>query len=303
MKLAVIIVTYNRKELLAESIHALLKQSYKDFDMIIVDNNSDDGTEEVVNKFVSERLFYYNTNENLGGAGGFNYGLKLAYKLGFDHYLLIDDDSILDMNCIENLVKASNLIRDEYGFLATMVKDINNNYCNMNSQILCSRSTSSEIVLTEGFPFIRIKNSSFVGFLINNRILIKYGLPIKDFFIWGDDYEYSTRISKNEKCYLIINSLILHKISNPCGTNLISESDSRRIKRFELSRRNGFYTAKRDGINGLLRYHKDCLKTIFGVLFKSKNYKLLRLRVIFISYIKGLFFSPRKEMVCKDEDN
>ena len=43
MKIAIIVVTYNRKKLLEETIEAILKQSYKDFELLLIDNNSTDG--------------------------------------------------------------------------------------------------------------------------------------------------------------------------------------------------------------------------------------------------------------------
>ena len=81
-KVVAIIVTYNRKELLRECIEALLNQDYKHCDILIIDNASTDGTREYINSVVdNKKVIYINTGSNLGGAGGFNYGIKEAYKL------------------------------------------------------------------------------------------------------------------------------------------------------------------------------------------------------------------------------
>ena len=75
-KVIAVIVTYNRKELLKESINALLKQNYKNLRILIIDNNSTDGTKEHISEELkNENVIYENTGENLGGAGGFNYGM------------------------------------------------------------------------------------------------------------------------------------------------------------------------------------------------------------------------------------
>ena len=80
-KYAEVIVTYNRKKLLKENIEALLNQTFKDHDILIVDNNSNDGTKEMVAEIQDKRIKYYNTGKNLGGAGGFAFGLRKAISM------------------------------------------------------------------------------------------------------------------------------------------------------------------------------------------------------------------------------
>ena len=73
-KVIAVIVTYNRKELLKECIEELTKN--QEIDFMIIDNASTDGTADMVKNYTSDKLFYVNTGENLGGAGGFNFGIK-----------------------------------------------------------------------------------------------------------------------------------------------------------------------------------------------------------------------------------
>lgn len=82
-KVVAVVVTYNRKKLLEENIKALLEQEDKDFDILIVDNSSTDGTQEMVEKYKTDKLKYINTGKNLGGAGGFNFGVRQAIKQGY----------------------------------------------------------------------------------------------------------------------------------------------------------------------------------------------------------------------------
>ena len=73
-----IVVTYNRCELLRECIEHLKKSEYQ-ADILIVDNASTDGTAQMVSEYVNNMdVFYTNTGANIGGAGGFNYGIKRA---------------------------------------------------------------------------------------------------------------------------------------------------------------------------------------------------------------------------------
>ena len=70
-----IVVTYNRLEWLNERIRSLIVKA-EGANIFIIDNVSTDGTEKEVKIFVdNQRVFYFNTGRNIGGAGGFNYGI------------------------------------------------------------------------------------------------------------------------------------------------------------------------------------------------------------------------------------
>ena len=96
MNIAILVVTYNRKNLLYENISAIRKQSYIKYDYYICDNASTDGTHQIVAHAINKdkRIKYYNTGANLGGAGGFAYGLKIILKEKYDFCWVMDDDAI-----------------------------------------------------------------------------------------------------------------------------------------------------------------------------------------------------------------
>ena len=115
-KVIAVIVTYNRKELLKESINALLKQNYKNLRILIIDNNSTDGTKEHISEELkNENVIYENTGENLGGAGGFNYGMKLAANMDCDYVWIMDDDCIVHKDSLQELVNSAEKLKDNFG--------------------------------------------------------------------------------------------------------------------------------------------------------------------------------------------
>ena len=88
-----IVVTFNRRDLLAECLQALAEQTLAVDEIIVVDNASTDGTAEMVReRFPQVRLEAL--AENRGGAGGFHHGLGLAHELGHEWLWLMDDDTI-----------------------------------------------------------------------------------------------------------------------------------------------------------------------------------------------------------------
>ena len=67
-RVGTIVVTFNRKKMLKECIEALLKQSYDNQEILVIDNASTDGTKDYIKKLIdNKKVFYYNTGKNSGG--------------------------------------------------------------------------------------------------------------------------------------------------------------------------------------------------------------------------------------------
>ena len=134
-RIAVLVVTYNRKKYLKENIEAVLNQSYSNLNLIICDNNSTDGTGELIEKYMArdKRIKYFNTGENLGGAGGFNYGLKYIYGQEYDYCWIMDDDAVPEKDALKSLTEsADRLPIHAFSFLASTVLWTDDTPCYMN---------------------------------------------------------------------------------------------------------------------------------------------------------------------------
>ena len=94
-KVGIVVVTYNRYELLKEVIDALRQQTYQDFQIIVVNNGSTDGTSNWLS--LQEDIITI-TQRNVGGAGGFYTGMKFVAENGYEFCWIMDDDVI----CIDN---------------------------------------------------------------------------------------------------------------------------------------------------------------------------------------------------------
>ncbi len=102
MHFSVIITTYNRANLVSTAIKSVLKQSFQDFELIIVNDASIDNTEEVVHSFQDTRIKYIRNKENLHKGGARNEGIKMA--IGQYITFLDDDDHYLPSH-LENIAK------------------------------------------------------------------------------------------------------------------------------------------------------------------------------------------------------
>ena len=233
-KVIAVIVTYNRKKLLKESIEAILKQDYKNCDVLIVDNASTDGTKGHIKELLKNgRVHYMNTGANLGGAGGFNYGIKKAYELGCDFIWVMDDDCIVHKDSLIKLLIANNKLQGKYGFLSSKVLWKDGSICRMN----IPKKKFSKWLKDYDTNMQKVEMASFVSLFIKAQVVKEVGLPIKDFFIWTDDWEYTRRISRKYACYYISNSIVTHRSTLNEGAS-ISTVDGERLTRFQYMYRN-----------------------------------------------------------------
>jgi len=104
----IIIVVYNQKHFLEGLYKSLQAQSFKDFNIYFIDNASSDNSlqySKVLNGNNKLNIKYFALNKNTGYAGGNNTGAKEAVKDGCKYLFILNNDMILDKNCINELVK------------------------------------------------------------------------------------------------------------------------------------------------------------------------------------------------------
>jgi len=108
-KLAVVLVTYNRLNLLKQIYERIKSQTKKPDKIIIVNNSSTDGTLEWL-KEISEQddLIYFVTQPNSGSSGGQYTAFRTAYEMGYEWIWEMDDDFLPRTDCLEILWKYRN---------------------------------------------------------------------------------------------------------------------------------------------------------------------------------------------------
>ena len=194
MTVGVVIVTYNRIELLKECIKRVLSQSYPVTNVIVVNNNSNDGTKEYLDSLRDKRVIVNHEKTNLGGAGGFHKALQIASTKNFDYVLIIDDDAMIEKNYIKKIIDFADN-NPEYEAFAGAV------YTEGEIDPYHRRRLGSRLIFWEKMipremydrPR-RIDFATFCGLVIRGSELKRIGLPIKEYFLWYDDSEFCLRI-------------------------------------------------------------------------------------------------------------
>lgn len=294
MKIVGAIVTYNRKSLLEEAL-SHMEKFYPNLDLVIVDNASTDGTSIMLEEYQKNhpKVKVVFSKENLGGAGGFNLAIKEAMKASPDGVWIMDDDTMVNETSLSMLEDAFKK-HPEGMFFSSKALWIDGTENVMNTHRLLEQEEENKCVLC--------REATFVSLLINAKAILNHGLPIKEFFIWGDDIEYTRRLSFKGKGYYVPASTVLHKTANNAGSN-IAIDDSGRLPRYRYAYRNEVYIAKQEGIVRQVRQVAKILFHTVRVLAISKSDKKKKIALIWSSSKEGLSFNPPIEYLTNTKEN
>ena len=286
-----VIVTYNRLEMLKQCLASLEAQT-SPCDIIVVDNASTDGTSEYLSE--KKNLRFFKLNANSGGAGGFNKGLREAAACGYEYIWLMDDDVMPYPDALEKLLEADVKLSGQYGWLSSVPLWTNGTGCKMNRQKVDGAYYDGISLLQYGL--LRSNYATFVGLFLKREVVLKAGLPIKEFFIWGDDVEFTRRIAVRMKypCYIAGQSIVTHAMRDNNGSNIVLD-DIERLNRYNYAFRNENYLYRQEGIKGFLYYFAKCGKNIICSLVLAKDHRLRRAWIVLKQFFAGLLFNPEIE--------
>lgn len=190
-KVSVIVTTYNRANIVVETIDSILNQTFRDFELIIVDNESTDDTEKVVKAYTDGRIRYFKNGNNGIIAVNRNYGINRARG---DYIAFCDDDDLWMPDKLEKQV--TELERDRrIGLICANginFDDLGNHGKRFRAR-LTDRDFSFESLLRNNFV------SSFTA-VVRKAVLDELGmLDESRELVSVEDYELWLRIAKKYK--------------------------------------------------------------------------------------------------------
>jgi rhamnopyranosyl-N-acetylglucosaminyl-diphospho-decaprenol beta-1,3/1,4-galactofuranosyltransferase len=218
-RVTAVVVTYNRRDLLLEALATVHAQSRAPDAVIVVDNASADGTAEAVRtKFPAVHLA--ELTRNSGGAGGFAYGMALALADHADLIWLMDDDTVPEPGALEALLAA----RDRHPapppvLVASRVVWTDGRAHPMNTPRTKPFVSKAERLTATAAGCTPIRSASFVSILVDAGECRRRGLPQADYFLWNDDFEFTTRLLRGNTGLLCPASVVVHKTATFGATN------------------------------------------------------------------------------------
>lgn len=185
-KVLSVIVTYDRLNDLKVCVENVKAQTYKNLDILVINNGSTDGTTEYLEKQTDLKVINQN---NLGGAGGFYAGMKYMMDNDYDWLWMMDDDGVPDSNQLETLLAFNK--KTGYVFLNALVVDKDDHKKFAFGPLNGHRYIYvNEVTKNEDFD---VMIHPFNGTFIKRDVIKKIGLIKKECFIWGDEQEYTAR--------------------------------------------------------------------------------------------------------------
>jgi GT2 family glycosyltransferase len=195
---AVVVVTYNRADLLVGMLAGLAALERVPDAIIVVDNASTDHTPAVLAAATNPGLQVVRLPDNLGGAGGFHLGLRTAHAQGFDRTWLMDDDVVPAPDCLTVMMAADEdclmaVREDRAGALvekAAIRFDLRNPLAVKPKTAMVETTYGTRAAMPER---VAIENVAFEGFMVRRRVVDAIGLPDPSYFIFYDDVDYAVR--------------------------------------------------------------------------------------------------------------
>ena len=205
------VVTFNRRELLSACLEAIEGQTRPPDRILVVDNASTDGTPEMLRE-QHPQVELLQMPENLGSSGGFNRGLAGAHARGATWAWIMDNDTIPTPTALERLLDAPEpppgLPRPL--LLVSSVVWSDGTLHPMNQPVI--KRDPELYVEASAHGLLPIRTATFPSLLVHREAIDRFGLPNSHYFIWGDDWEFTSRILRHEPLgYLVPGSVVEHR--------------------------------------------------------------------------------------------
>ncbi len=287
-KVSIVVVNHNGKNLLEALLKSISKSDYKNHEILVVDNNSTDGSREFVKKTHKNAKLVEN-KENLGYVG---INSALRYCKG-EYILFLNNDMELDKNCIKNLVK--NIESDKNAAMAApkLVNFYNKKLGSGGTWV--SRAFYNGHIKGSGKDAVREIPYLGVG-LIKKDFVEKFGyLFDPDYFIYAEDLDLGLRVRLNGKKILFEPNAIMYHMhalttqkASKAFTTFLMERNSLITLFKVLSLKNILIFLPYAKLMRFLAVIKDLLSLNFGNAFA-------RIKAFFwVASHMGLIYKKRK---------
>ncbi|MDX6675546.1 MAG: rhamnopyranosyl-N-acetylglucosaminyl-diphospho-decaprenol beta,3/1,4-galactofuranosyltransferase [Solirubrobacteraceae bacterium] len=259
-----VVVTYNRRGLLAECLDRIERQSRPPDHVLVIDNASTDGTPAMLAE--RDGIETVRLHENLGSSGGFAEGLRRAHERGDDWIWLLDDDTFADDRCLETLLAGAARAPRAPSLVCSVVRWRDERLHPMNRPWF-RLGRRAEFAEAAGAGLALVRTSTWVSTMVRREAVSRHGLPAAPFFVWLDDMEYTGRLLRDGTGYMVPESVAWHWTPHPYDTL----TDAR--ERFYYKARNHLWLLRGSSFGGVERlgYALAYLRALWLYLRRSDD--------------------------------
>ena len=222
MSVCALVVTYNRRDLLDECLRAIDAQTVRPDELILVDNASTDGTPELLaGRGYLDRpdVRLLRLHENHGSSGGFARGFEAARESDAEWLWTMDDDAEPAPDCLQRLLESPPAREPGTACVCPKVVYADGS---LNDVMRADfrrrlRPLGPERYREGQQPAIDV--TSFVGALYRMSAVRAIDPHKAEFFVWGDDVEYSLRLRRQGEIRLVPEAVVVHKPASQSHAN------------------------------------------------------------------------------------
>lgn len=223
-KVSVILVNYKNYRDTVRCLESLKKVKYQNFSIIVVDNNSEDSSYEILKKYENDRVKVVESGFNGGFAFGNNFGIKIALEGESDYVLLLNNDTIVDSDFLTPLLQAAENDKN-VGIVTSRIMFYPSvdriwyaggkvDWYNLRAIHYGLKEKISEIYLKKTM----VDFASGCCMLISKKTIKEVGLLPEDYFMYYEDMDYCIMVlDRNLKIEYIPESVIYHCVSSSSG--------------------------------------------------------------------------------------
>ena len=217
MKISVVILNYKGWRDTKKCLTALFKQTYKNFEIFLIDNGSGDESVEELSKIKHKNLHFRLEEKNTGFTGGVNIGIKWSLENNFDAVALLNNDTIAEPDWLENLERAlennpevgavTSLMLDKTG---KFIDDAGDEFSTWGIPALRNENEPKENAPESGLVFGATGGAT----LYRAEVFRKIGLFDEDFFAYNEDVDIDWRMQlAGYKVWYEKSAVVWHKHS------------------------------------------------------------------------------------------
>ncbi len=261
---SVVIVTYNVEKFIDATLQSLCDQSFKNFEVIIIDDGSTDSTVKKILSYSDKLTLKLTNSEHIGNVG---MQRNIAIKLCRGQYIhFLDGDDTWDNTKLEETQK---IFDKDYRLVCTNARVINNESKVLNERMFDTKYFDVNIKLEELIKLNFIINSSAA---INKDIVSDSCRFEQEEGFKGEDYIFWLKILENNSAYFIDKTLVNYRIHT---TNLSYGSTELRIGLLKkvINIRNGYFNYNDSLVQKNARLGcNDIYKELASIYFKKRSY-------------------------------
>ncbi len=247
-RVVAVVVAHERRELLLQALDALAAQTRRPDALVVVDNASTDGSPAAVRGWAAVHpelpVDLVPLERNTGGAGGFAAGAARALRRHEPDLLwLMDDDTVPRPTALARALAARAALDGPAGPPAVVASAVvwgDGRAHPMNTPRPRPRPAPGEREAAAAAGCVPIRSASFVAMLVDAAAVRADGLPQAGYFLWNDDFEFSTRLLRHRRGVFAPASVVEHR------TRVFGGTDADPGERFVWEVRNKVWLFTRD---------------------------------------------------------